>query len=219
MNESRLDPTDTPHTLWTRVAREPLSSQQLTQLDGYLDGLIAWNQKLNLTRIVDRNDAAVRHIADALSLLRHIPATITTLADVGTGGGVPGVVLAIARPGLSVTLIDSTKKKLDAISAILLDIRIKNAAVLHARAELLRGKQRFEVVTSRAVAEMKTLVEWCWPLVKPGGIFLAMKGPKVVEEIKTVRFPIGTVCRVLAVEDAELSGHVIARVTGEMRSR
>ena len=123
------------HPLWNTIARGRLTGEQLARLDAYLDALIETNERLNLTRITGRADAEVRHVADALTLLDHLPDGCRTLADVGTGGGVPGVVLAIARPDVAVTLIDGTKKKLDAVAAMCDRVGVTNVRTLHARAE------------------------------------------------------------------------------------
>ena len=209
------------HPLWSSLARAadtPLSAEQLDQLDRYLALLTEWNAKLNLTRIVDRADAEVRHIADALTLLPHLPrateglSPAITLADVGTGGGVPGVPLAIARPDLRVTLIDSTKKKLDAISAMVESLGLTNVAMRHARIETVTD--RFDVITARAVAELDTLLSWCEPLMHPRSVLLALKGPRAADEIERIdrkraqRFEIESI----AIDQPELPGHVLVRV-------
>ena len=207
-----------PHPLWQQLATaagNPLSEDQLAQLDRYLDALIEWNEKLNLTRITDRANAEVRHVADALTLLRCLPRTdarTITLADVGTGGGVPGVPLAIARPDLRVTLIDSTKKKLDAIDQIIHTVGIANVTTLHTRMET--AGQRFDVITARAVGEMAQLLEWCSPLMHPRSILLAMKGPKGIEEIRATPMRIKKNFRIEVIElnQPELPGHIVVRV-------
>lgn len=205
-----------PHPLWQTLATDAgtaLTSTQLEQLDRYLAALIEWNQKLNLTRIVDRADAEVRHIADALTLLRFIPPTARTLADVGTGGGVPGVPLAIARPRLRVTLIDSTAKKLSAIEQMLATVEVSNVRTRHARAEAMR--EQFDVVTARGVADLDTLLGWCAPLMNENGVLLAMKGPRVQEEIAAIPMRRRKQFRidVVPTDVPELAGHCVARVT------
>jgi 16S rRNA (guanine527-N7)-methyltransferase len=184
-----------PHPLWSlQLARAGIfpPHDALAKLDGFLDLLIEWNQKLNLTRITDRADAEVKHIADALTLLPFLPplpgqqATLgrVTLADVGTGGGVPGLPLAICRPDMDVTLIDGTKKKLDAVAHIANALGVTNVRVLHARAESVNAT--YDVVTARAVAELGTLLGWCRGIVAPGGRILALKGPRAVAEIEAL---------------------------------
>ena len=209
-----------PHPLWQSLATDagqPLSDQQLSQLDKYIDLLIHWNEKFNLTRIVDKEDAQVKHVADALTLLQFLmpaeaPAALT-LADVGTGGGVPGVPIAICRPDISVTLIDSTKKKLDAIQNMTEDIGLKNVKFLHARAETV--KKQFDIVTARAVADLDTLLQWTWPIFKPTGVLLAMKGPKAQEELRLASRRLQYMKRSARIEQVKvegLEGHCVVRV-------
>ncbi len=225
-----------PHPLWQSLAHDAgltLSESQLAQLDRYLDLLIEWNQKINLTRIVDRADAEVKHVADALTLLRFLPKanvrmkdeggrmvgdnasspSSLTLADVGTGGGVPGVPIAICRPDIRVTLIDSTKKKLDTIQKIVAAMELKNVTMLHSRVEVIKTK--FDVITARAVADLDTLLQWTWPLMKPASRLLAMKGPKAKEEVDAATrrlFHQKRSATIEAINVPELSGHCVVRV-------
>jgi 16S rRNA (guanine527-N7)-methyltransferase len=225
-----------PHPLWQSLARDAgleLSATQLGQLDRYLDLLIEWNEKINLTRIVNREDAEVKHVADALTLLKFLPKrrddgggrrdesrssliphrSPLSLADVGTGGGVPGVPLAICRPDIKVTLIDSTKKKLDAIAKIVSEISLTNVATLHTRIE--QAKMGFDVITARAVADLDTLIGWCQPLMKPTTVLLAMKGPKAAEELAAAGYRLQRMkrgARIHAVAAAELAGHCVVRI-------
>ncbi len=175
-----------PHPSWNQIAGGLLTDDQLSQLDEYLDLLIEKNRVLNLTRITDRTEAEIKHVADALTVLAHLPASRTDgglkLADVGTGGGIPGVMIAIARPDIDVTLIDATRKKLDAVKLMCNAIGLDNIRTLHARMETV--EEKFHVVTTRAVAEMETLLVWCSRLIKRNGVLLALKGPKLDEELQ-----------------------------------
>lgn len=181
------------HPLWTDIparAGIAVSSRQLEAFDRYLHLLAEGNQRLNLTRIVDPETAAVAHVADSLMLLPYLPAGARTLADVGSGGGAPGMILAIARPDLQVTLIESTGKKADFLKETAEQLGLEHVRVESARAEQLAkstGREAFDVVTARAVAPMDRLVEWCMPLVRVGGIFLAMKGGRVTQEMPAAR--------------------------------
>jgi 16S rRNA (guanine527-N7)-methyltransferase len=182
--------------LWSEIATKagiPLSTEQLATLDRYLDLLLEVNQKMNLTRITDRAAAELQHVADALTLLDFIPRGTTTLADIGSGGGVPGIPLAIALPQVRFTLVESTRKKAaflrDAASTLLL----KNVNVVDTRAEELArtaARESFEVVTARAVGALVWLAEWCLPLVRKGGTLLAMKGARIAEELTPALKPI-----------------------------
>jgi 16S rRNA (guanine527-N7)-methyltransferase len=141
---------------------------------------------LNLTRITNRAAAEVQHIADALTLLPYLPAGPITLADVGSGGGVPGIPLAIVRPDARILLIESTKKKTVFLRDAIQKLALTNVEVSDERAEdLARFDQResFDIVTARAVGALAWLAEWCLPLAKKGGKVLAMKGARISEEL------------------------------------
>jgi len=204
------------HLLWQSIcasADVELTASQRSLLDAYLDLLSRWNQRLNLTRIVDRESASVRHIADSLTLLRFIPKNAKTLVDVGTGGGVPGVPLAIARPDLRLMLVDSTKKKLDAIDTIVGSIALPNVQTFHARIETIQ--QTFDVVTARAVAELKTLVQWCAPLMHDKSVLITPKGPRAADELAAaqstlVRLKLNASLHDLNIE--QLPGHVVLTI-------
>jgi 16S rRNA (guanine527-N7)-methyltransferase len=181
------------NALWNDIAGGTLTDAQLGQLDAYLDALIEKNKQLNLTRITDRAEAEIKHVADALTLLPFIDISLSkadpkhdhlgwNLADVGTGGGIPGAILAIARPQVQVTLIDATRKKLDAVRQMCDAVGVKNVRTLHARVETL--DERFDWVVSRAVADVRTLLEWCLPVMHAGTWFLALKGPKAAHEVQ-----------------------------------
>jgi 16S rRNA (guanine527-N7)-methyltransferase len=206
------------YALWNQLATdagEPLSPEQSAALDRYLDLLLSANQRMNLTRITDREHARVQHIADALTLLPHLPAGPHRLADVGSGGGVPGIPLAIARPDMSVTLIESVAKKAAFLEETAAELALANLDVWRGRAEDWRGP-RFDVVACRAVAPMAKLLVWCRPLVAAGGKLLAMKGPKLPEELAGAAGVLQAQrasVKVHAVEAEGLAGHVIAEIT------
>lgn len=208
-----------PNALWDSLAADAglsLLPAQTEQLSRFIDLLIDWNSKLNLTRIADRDQAEVKHVADALTVLPFLPGagdpgTSAQVADVGTGGGVPGVPLAIARPDLSFTLIDSTRKKLDAIDAMVSSLGISNVKTLHARVETVQA--RFDLVVCRALASARQIVEWCWPIVKPGGRLVMMKGPRLDEELleaESVLKKRRLSVQIIEVDRPELAGHRIA---------
>jgi len=163
-----------------------IKALQHAQLDAYLDLLFQANQTMNLTRIVDRPAAEAQHICDALTLLPFLPREAHRLADVGSGGGVPGIPLAIVRPDAEITLIESTKKKAAFLRSCAEAIELKNLTVLDQRVEDVAHsphRESFDIAVARAVATMDWLAEWCLPLVRIGGTFLAMKGPKVLQEL------------------------------------
>jgi len=165
----------------------PLSEQQLSQLEVYARLLREWNEKMNLTAIVDDEGIALKHFLDSLALLRHaeIP-TGARVADVGTGAGFPGVVLKIARPDIELVLIDSLQKRLNFLQEVLLQTGL-SAKLVHARAEDAGHDQSLressDFVTARAVANLSVLAEYCLPLVKVGGVFAPMKTAEAEQEI------------------------------------
>lgn len=165
-----------------------LTENQYEQFQKYFELLAEWNEKMNLTAITDENGVALKHFADSLSLLNFvdIPQN-SSLADVGTGAGFPGVVLKIARPDIKLTLIDSLNKRLVFLGEVCAQLGIE-AELIHSRAEDgardEKLRENFDFVASRAVARMNVLSEYCLPYVKVGGAFCAMKGAQANEEFK-----------------------------------
>lgn len=164
-----------------------LDEKQLEQLEHYAKLLVEWNERMNLTAIVDDEGIALKHFLDSLALLRmaEIPQG-ARVADVGTGAGFPGVVLKIARPDIELVLIDSLQKRLNFLEEVLSALGI-SAKLVHSRAEDAGHneelRESFDFVTARAVANLSVLAEYCIPLVKVGGVFAPMKTADVNEEI------------------------------------
>ncbi len=165
-----------------------LTENQYEQFQKYFELLAEWNEKMNLTAITDESGVALKHFADSLSLLNFvdIPQN-SSLADVGTGAGFPGVVLKIARPDIKLTLIDSLNKRLVFLGEVCAQLGIE-AELIHSRAEdgarNEKLRESFDFAVSRAVARMNVLSEYCLPYVKVGGAFCAMKGAQANEEFK-----------------------------------
>lgn len=165
-----------------------LTENQYEQFQKYFELLVEWNKKMNLTAITDESGVALKHFADSLSLLNFvdIPQN-SSLADVGTGAGFPGVVLKIARPDIKLTLIDSLNKRLVFLGEVCAQLGIE-AELIHSRAEDgardEKLRESFDFAVSRAVAKMNVLSEYCLPYVKVGGAFCAMKGAQANEEFK-----------------------------------
>ncbi len=185
----------------------------------FVDLLLAANQTMNLTRITDRDEAQRRHVDDSLTLLPYLPAGPIKIADVGSGGGVPGIILAIARPEARVTLIESTTKKAKFLEETVAALGLDNVRVKPVRAEemgLGPLRQGFDVVTARAVGRMVWIAEWCLPLVRIGGTMLAMKGPQVHEELVEAERAIGWLGggepQIIATPSPGAEGHVIVLI-------
>lgn len=165
-----------------------LTENQYEQFQKYFELLAEWNEKMNLTAITDESGVALKHFADSLSLLNFVDIPQkSTLADVGTGAGFPGVVLKIARPDIKLTLIDSLNKRLVFLGEVCAQLDIE-AELIHSRAEDgardEKLRESFDFAVSRAVARMNVLSEYCLPYVKVGGAFCAMKGAQANEEFK-----------------------------------
>jgi 16S rRNA (guanine527-N7)-methyltransferase len=174
---------------------------------------------MNLTRITDRAQAEARHVGDALTLLEFLPTDAHRLADVGSGGGVPGIPLAIVRPDVQVTLIDSTRKKAAFLRECAIQLELPNVRVIEDRAEAVgrsEHRETFDIACARAVATLDWLCEWCLPLVKKGGKVLAAKGARHVEElpaaIKAAKLLGGGAPVVHRVELPGTTGHVIVEI-------
>ena len=157
------------------------------KLNVYGNLLLEWNQKMNLTAITQPRQVLYKHFYDCILLLKNIKIPqCSRLADVGTGAGFPGMVLKIVRPDLNVTLIDSLNKRLIFLNEVIKETGLKETETVHMRAEEAgkskKYRESFDTVTARAVARLPVLLEYCIPLLKPGGIFVAMKGPAAAEE-------------------------------------
>lgn len=162
------------------------TEQQLKQFAKYYELLVETNKVMNLTAITEPEEVAVKHMID--SLLAYDEDMVgKTLADVGTGAGFPGVPLKIYCPELRVTLIDSLGKRLKFLQQVIDALGLKYIRCEHLRAEDAgknsKHREKYDLVTARAVARLSVLSEYCLPLVKKGGRFIALKGSKYVEEI------------------------------------
>lgn len=177
------------HILWTQLAADggsTLSADQIHLLDRYLDLLLNANLTMNLTGLRDRPAAEILHVGDALTLLPFLPPGPITLADVGSGGGCPGIPLAVARSDAQVLCIEATAKKAAFLNQAAAELNLSNLSVISARAEDVgRGpmRQTFDVAVARAVGHLNWVAEFCLPLVKTGGKVLAMKGKKGAGEL------------------------------------
>lgn len=155
----------------------PDTTQQ--QLLAFRDLLLKWNKTYNLTALRDPDQAISHHLLDSLAILPHVGDG--PLLDVGSGGGLPGIPLAIARPQLSVRMVDTVQKKATFLQQAAIQLGLKNVAVNHARVEELTGQ--YAQISSRAFAELKLFVELTRHLLAPGGCWLAMKGVRPDDEI------------------------------------
>lgn len=166
-----------------------LTDRQKEQFITYFYMLVEWNKKINLTAIEEPTEVAYKHFVDSACLMRVVPDLKgKTLIDIGTGAGFPGVPLNIMEPELDVTLFDSLNKRILFLQELCKKLELQHIRAIHGRAEEFGIKpdyrQQFDFVTARAVARMPVLLEICLPFVKKGGIFIALKGPELENEIK-----------------------------------
>lgn len=162
-----------------------LSEEQLAQLEIYYHLLIAENTKYNLTSITDKETIYLKHFYDSLTISKIINLTNQSLCDIGTGAGFPGLVLKIAFPKLKVTLVDATSKKCNFLKMVIAKLDLKDINVVNERAEIYSRtvREKYDIVTSRAVAPLKHLLEYSIPLVKVDGNYIAMKADITKEVI------------------------------------
>ncbi len=156
-----------------------LTDTELKQFEAFYTELALWNEHHNLTAIIDKHEVIVKHFLDSLSLIPYIPAHTQSLIDIGTGAGFPGIPLKIILPIITVTLLEASAKKVAFHEHIITQLKLEKTHSLHARAEEVGHnpdhREQYDVATARAVAELRTLVEYALPLVKVGGIFIAQK--------------------------------------------
>lgn len=171
-----------------------IDEDTFNRLDTYAEMLIETNKSFNLTAIKEPDDVTIKHFADCLAVFNYADIKENAeIIDVGTGAGFPGLVIALARPDVRVTFLDSTKKKLGFINSVL-ERTETEGTVLHMRAEEAgqdaKYREQFDFVTARAVASLPVLSEYCLPFVKKGGMFISMKSAGVQEEIRQGKNPI-----------------------------
>lgn len=167
-----------------------LSDEQLRQFGLYDDLLIEWNQKINLTAITEDHDVVIKHFLDSMIAAKYFDfAAASSLIDVGTGAGFPGIPLKILYPSLQVTLLDSLNKRLLFLQNVIEQLNLTGVSLVHYRAEDgahdPKLRMHFDVCVSRAVAPLPVLLEYCLPFVRTGGTFIAYKSGNSSDEIQS----------------------------------
>lgn len=187
------------------IEKEPL-------FNSYSALLKEWNEKFNLTAIVDDEDIKRKHFCDSLTAVDIIPENACVL-DIGSGAGFPGVPLKIIRDDIEVTLIDSVNKKVTFLNEVIKQLGLKKISAVHARVEDLPRTKKYDVVVSRAVAELRTLVEYALPFVKKGGIFIAYKSEKTEEEAENAKNALsvlgGKIKKIIDVSGADVNRRLV----------
>lgn len=163
-----------------------VTDEKVKKFYNYMLSLLEWNKKINLTAITEPNDVILKHFVDSFTIHDYIKKD-AKMIDVGTGAGFPGVPLAILRDDIRVTLIDSLQKRINFLNEVITTLGLQNVEAIHTRAEDLAQneeyREKYDVVTSRAVANMSTLLEYMLPFNRVEGVCVCMKGSNVDEEL------------------------------------
>jgi len=172
-----------------------LDDTQVGQLMIYKETLKEWNQKINLTAIEDDREIIIKHFIDSLSIMPYLKDESKEMVDIGTGAGFPGIPVKIVNGSVQVTLMDSLEKRVNFLNEVIKLLGLDNILAVHGRAEDYgqnpKFREKFDISVARAVANLPVLLEYCLPFVKPGGIFIAMKGSSI-EEIEASKKALDT---------------------------
>ncbi len=164
-----------------------IDDDKVRKFTRYYELLIEWNKKINLTSIVEKDDVVVKHFVDSIALIRFTDLTDLSVIDVGTGAGFPGIPLKIMVPDCNIVLLDSLNKRIGFLQNVIEELGLEKIETVHGRAEdtahVSEHREKYDIVLSRAVANLSTLSEYCLPFVKDGGIFVSYKSGNSEEEI------------------------------------
>lgn len=164
-----------------------LNQEQINQFYLYMQILLEWNEKINLTAITKPEEIILKHFVDSITIAKYLKSN-AKIIDVGTGAGFPGIPIKIIREDIQVTLLDSLNKRINFLNEIIEKLELVQIQTIHNRAEEAgkskKYRENFDIATSRAVANLSTLAEYLLPFVKQGGQVIAMKGATIEEELE-----------------------------------
>lgn len=167
-----------------------IDEEKAKKFQKYKDLLLEWNNKINLTAITEENEIILKHFIDSCTILKYIEDN-QKIIDIGTGAGFPGIPLKIMNESLKITLVDSLNKRVNFLNEVISELKLENVEGIHSRAEDLgrdnNYREKYDVATSRAVANLSTLLEYLMPFVKVNGICICMKGPNIEEELNEAK--------------------------------
>ena len=192
------------------------SVEQIDKFYKYMNLLIEWNEKINLTAIIEPSEIILKHFIDSITILKELKDG-STVVDVGTGAGFPGIPLSIMNSTLKITLVDSLNKRLIFLQEVIKELKLENVELIHSRAEEFgqnkKYREKFDISTSRAVANLSTLSEYLLPLVKVNGKVISMKAGNAQEEINTAQKAIKTLGgKIEHIEEFNLPSSDIGRI-------
>ncbi len=167
-----------------------LTNIQFEQLDKYYELLVEWNNKINLTRIIEKEEVYLKHFYDSITLIKAIDLNKNIkVCDIGTGAGFPGIVLKIVFPNLDITLVDALEKRVKFLNLVIKELNLNNIIAIHDRAEnfIKENREKFDLITCRAVSKLNVISELCIPGVKVNGYFIPMKA-NIEEEIENTKY-------------------------------
>ena len=192
-----------------------LTEEQIEKFYNYMNLLIEWNKKINLTAIVEPKDIILKHFIDSLTIEKYIKKG-ENIIDVGTGAGFPGIPLKIAREDLKITLADSLNKRINFLNEVVNKLDLKNIETIHTRAEELgknkKYREKFDIATSRAVANMSTLSEYLIPFIKVKGRCICMKSSDIDTELENAKKAINILgCKIESKDKFDLPNSDLGR--------
>ena len=184
---------DKKNTKWETILKQEakkeeifLKKEEIELFKKYLFLIEEWNKKINITSIKNQEEVAIKHFIDSLLVLNYVPLS-GRVADIGTGGGFPGIPLKIAEPSLEIFLIEPIRKRANFLRTVISNLSLKKITVFNGRAENFNEKEKFDFTISRALSNIKTFCELSLPLLKPGGYLVAMKGKETEKEIASLK--------------------------------
>lgn len=170
-----------------------LTENQIEKFYKYMELLLEWNKKINLTAITDEDEIILKHFIDSLTVLKYINEN-DKIIDVGTGAGFPGIPIAIMMPNVKITLLDSLNKRINFLNEVIRELDLKNIETIHSRSEDcgkdILFREKYDIALARAVANLSTLSEYLLPFIKIDGKMICMKGSNLEEELKNAEYAI-----------------------------
>lgn len=169
---------------------DEFNNEQKELFEKYMNLLLEWNEKINLTAITERDDIILKHFIDSVSVMPYI-VDKSKIIDIGTGAGFPGIPLKILNKSLDITLMDSLNKRINFLNEVISKLNLEKIEAVHSRAEDLgrsvKYREKYDIAVSRAVANLSTLLEYMMPFVKVGGRCICMKGPNIEDELENAK--------------------------------